>query len=144
MNDADLLAAFLAPSLPEKEWTHRAHIRVGWLLLETANAPTPRERLDLAFNRMRDGLHILNASLNVPDELTRGYHETITLAFLRVIDAARRAAPAQNSDAFCDAHPELLTKFALLKHYSRERIMSAEAKAAFLEPDLEPLPPLPS
>lgn len=140
MNDAELLAAFLAPSLTEKEWTHRAHVRVAWLLLETTNAPTPRARLDLAFRRMRDGLHILNASHNVPDQLTRGYHETITHAFLRVIDAARRESPAADSEAFCAAHPELLNKFVLLKHYTRDRIMSAEAKASFIEPDLAPLP----
>ncbi|MGD9693675.1 MAG: hypothetical protein AB7G17_06520 [Phycisphaerales bacterium] len=144
MNDADLLAAFLAPSLPEKEWTHRAHIRVGWILLETTSAPTPRARLDRAFTRMRDGLHILNASHNVRDEPTRGYHETITLAFMRVLDAARREIHTPDSDSFCDARPDLMTKLVLLKHYSRERIMSAEAKARFIEPDLEPLPPLPS
>jgi len=144
VNDADLLAAFLAPTLPEKDWTHRAHIRVGWLLLETTNAPTPRARLEVAFIRMRDGLHVLNASHHVPDELTRGYHETITLAFMRVLDAARRETITADSDTFCDARTDLMTKAALLRHYSRERIMSAEAKARFIEPDLEPLPPLPS
>ncbi len=144
MTDSELLAGFLAPSLTEKEWTHRAHVRVAWLLLESSKAASPPARLDLAFQRMRDGLHILNASHNVPDALTRGYHETITLAFLRVIDAARAETPSTDSDSFCNARPDLMTKAALLKHYSRERLTSAEAKARFIEPDLEPLPPLPA
>ena len=48
--------------------------------------------------------------------------------------------PAASVDAFVDAQPQLTQKRILLLFYSRDRIMSPEAKASFIPPDLAPLP----
>jgi hypothetical protein len=48
--------------------------------------------------------------------------------------------PCPTADAFLDQQSQLLSKRALLLFYSRDRLMSAEAKARFVEPDLAPLP----
>jgi hypothetical protein len=136
-SDAALLAAFEDGTYPFAEWTHRAHVRVAWVYLR-------RWGLDGALDRMRAGLISYNARHGVPDELERGYHETITRAFLTLIHATMAADPAcVSSEEFCARRPELLDRKALLRYYSRERIVSWEAKRRFVEPDLAPLPECP-
>ena len=72
---------------------------------------------------------------------TRGYHETLTLAWARLI-AARMGSCGEGEDfaAFIRRHPDLLTSAAILRYYSRERIFSLRARREFVLPDLEPLP----
>jgi hypothetical protein len=70
-SDAALLAAFEDGTYPFAEWTHRAHVRVAWIYLR-------RWGFDGALDRMRAGLTSYNRRHRVPDELERGYHETIT------------------------------------------------------------------
>lgn len=90
---------------------------------------------------MRRGIQAYNKATDTPESIDRGYHETITQAFMRLVYAAhRRTGPYPSSEKFCDAHPELLSKYVLQTFYSRERLMTAEAKAGFIEPDLRPLP----
>ena len=57
--------------------------------------------------------------------------------------ALMKEMPAESSLAFVEACGDRLAKDALLRHYSRERLMSVEARARFVEPDLAPLPSLP-
>jgi hypothetical protein len=133
MSDVDLIAAFECGVLPREAWNHRAHVRVAYFYAS-------QHGLEAAVARMRIGVHALNAAHRVPEAVDRGYHETITVAFLRLIFAACRQQSFQSSAEFCAAHPELMTKNTLLLYYSRERLMSLAAKAAFVEPDLEPLP----
>ncbi|MEZ5942762.1 MAG: hypothetical protein R3C18_15315 [Planctomycetaceae bacterium] len=134
-SDEKLWDAFLAASISEEQWTHLAHVRVGYLFLV---------RFDFAeaLTRVRDGIQALNRTLGTPEATDRGYHETITRAFLHLIAAAKSHWTGESSNGFCDAHPELMTKRVLLDYYSRDRIMSAEAKAEFLTPDIQPLPEL--
>jgi hypothetical protein len=133
-DDVQFLHSFEQRTLPFGEWTHRAHVRVAWLFLT-------RFPVDAAIERVRSGIQAYNTAHNVPEALERGYHETITVAFMRLIDARRNhEATATSFDAFCSAHPDLLDKRVLLQFYSRERITSAEAKRTFIEPDLCPLP----
>jgi hypothetical protein len=135
MNDDEaLLRAFESFSIPRDRWRHRDHLRVAYLLLS-------RHPFDEALSRFRKGVKAINAVHGVVDAPDRGYHETMTVAWLRVVDAMRREyGPAESSEAFCDRHPELHPKTLLRLFYSRRRMMSAEAKARFVEPDLTALP----
>lgn len=134
MTDAELFDAFGRAAVPRPQWTHRAHLRVAWMFLE-------RFPPGAAFEALRDGIKALNMANGVADTPDEGYHETVTGVFIAMVqDARRRSTPAVGSGAFCDAHPELFDKATLLRHYSRERINSREARAAFVEPDLLPLP----
>ena len=69
-----------------------------------------------------------------------GYHETITVAFVRVI--AARLAPGEDFPAFRARNPDLLdrTLAALLRHYTKELLHSPEARKAFVAPDVQTLP----
>jgi hypothetical protein len=134
VDDEALLRAFEAAALTRAEWTHEAHVRTAWLYA----ARLPFEE---ALRRMRDGLRALNAAQGTPEGPMRGYHETLTQAWLRRVAAAVRASARDvDSRAFCERHPELLHRGCIDVHYSRERLFSPEAKRAFVEPDREPLP----
>ena len=132
-DDALLLAAFEAGTYPFEQWNHRAHVRVGFVYL--SQCP-----LEEAIDRMRSGIRSYNARHGVQDGPETGYHETITQAFMRLIHRdVQERGPFHDSNHFCDSSAELLNRRVLLRYYTRERIMSPEAKAAFVEPDLAPL-----
>ena len=147
-DDATFLAAFERCEYPYEAWDHRAHIRMAFLYL----CALP---FDGALERIRSGIQAYNRAKDVPEGLTRGYHETLTVGWARLVvgaildDAAAGrasaggrdpATPTPESRAFCDRHPELLDTRRLDRHYTTERLWSPEAKRDFIEPDLEPLP----
>ena len=134
MTDADLWEQFQAVRLPATEWTHVGHLRVAWMFLK-------RYALDEAHLRARAGIIRLNASHGLVETPARGYHDTITRAWLILVRAAMRTSPGIDDSAlFLPAHASSLAKDALLRHYTRDRLSSVEARARFLEADLAPLP----
>jgi hypothetical protein len=68
------------------------------------------------------------------------YHETLTVAWARVIAHLAQRDPQVPFNAFVDAHPELQNRGLLLSHYSETRLFSDEARAHFVEPDRRALP----
>ncbi|WDI42666.1 MOSC domain-containing protein [Bremerella sp. P1] len=136
MNDQQFLTAFESCTLPQEEWTHLAHVRAAVLIASQNTWPE-------AVRLMRSRIQAYNAATNTPEELERGYHETLTLAFMRLIyTACQKDGSFTNAAAFMDRHPELLEKKAILRYYSRERILTWDAKQRFVPPDIQPLPNL--
>lgn len=133
MADDELLTAFEDRSLPFGFWNHQAHVRVAFQYAS-------RYGLDEAIDQMRTGLRSYNAAHQIPDGPERGYNETTTQAFMRLIRAAiEKSGPFDDSDAFCLYRPELLDRRVLLCYYTRDRILNPTAKAIFIEPDITPL-----
>ena len=133
-DDETLLMQFEATTWPFVEWRHRQHIKVAYLYLR-------QHPFDVAARKMRAGLLAYNSANQVPDGLDRGYHETMTQAWMRLVYLTLcEFGPSESADAFVDKHTQLLSKRALLFFYSRDRIMSVEAKREFITPDLAPLP----
>ncbi|MGV3720388.1 MAG: hypothetical protein ACO1SX_05700 [Actinomycetota bacterium] len=134
MTDQELLRAFESCTLPFAEWNHRAHVRVAYLYLRAHD-------LDEATRRMRAGILRFNAANHVPESPDRGYHETVTRAWLHLVWLTlSERGPEETSEQFLDRESQLCARRALLFFYSRDRIMSPEARAGFVEPDLSPLP----
>jgi hypothetical protein len=134
MNDEEHLRRFEDHSLPKEEWNHRAHLKVAYFYLI-------RYSYDEALERLRTGIKSFNAAKGIHDTPTGGYHETMTQVWLRLVyTTLRQFGPAENADAFFEAQTQLGSKRAPLLFYSRDRIMSMEAKHSFVEPDLTPLP----
>lgn len=127
MTDAEFLAAFEACAIPRADWTHEAHVRMAWLYLSSRPFPD-------ALQRIRTGIQRYNYSLG-----GTGYHDTITVAFARLI-ASRLGGDGYA--AFRAANPDLMdrTLSALKRYYTEGRLKSEDAKAAFVEPDVAPLP----
>ncbi len=134
LSDSTLVSAFEDGTLPSSRWTHRSHVRVACLY-------ACRDPLSVATARMRRGLQEYNHTVGTPESLNRGYHETITQTFMRLVGAAlHQNGPYISSSAFCDTHPELLRREAINRFYSHDCLFTAEAKAGFVAPDRQPLP----
>jgi len=137
MTDAELLEQFEQLTLPFEHWTHQAHVRVAFIYLQ-------RFDFEQALDRLRAGIKAFNAHNNVPESATSGYNETTTHAFANLIAATMHAygeqVPVADSLAFCEAHPQLMTRHVLRLFYSPQCRMNPMAKATFIPPDLAPLP----
>ena len=129
----DLAARFAACTLPKEEWTHQAHLTVGMWHVQRYGA-------DAALERLRTGIRRLNHSHGTPNTESRGYHETITRAYVMVLAEFLAACPDEMPLA------ERVTRLLaspvsdrdyLLRFYSRECLMSAQARAQWVAPDLQ-------
>ncbi|MGH0032035.1 MAG: hypothetical protein ACQGVC_19765 [Myxococcota bacterium] len=106
------------------DWDHAGFLRVAWEVLRTRPfaAAVPRVR---------------RASLRGVE------HATLTLAWLRLVDAGLAhadEAAREDLDAFLAGHPHLRDPDHVLVHYSPARIGSARARREFVLPDRAPLP----
>ncbi len=132
--------AFNDCTLPESEWSHEAHLRVGlWHLLRYS----PTEALD----RLRAGIRKFNTACGIANTDTSGYHETITRFYVAIIEhfLERSDEPTAATDSSIDQLAEKLIttygdKHLPFDYYSRDRLMSPLARRQGIEPDLKPLP----
>jgi hypothetical protein len=128
--DAAFLAAFEDGTLPKEQFPHREHLRVAWLYLSAHGF------VDGSL-RVAAGIRHFAAVHDVPGL----YHETVTRAWLRVVEHARaQGPPAASFAAFLAANPQLAVRGVLERYYEPATLQSAEARAAFVPPDREPLP----
>jgi hypothetical protein len=94
-----------------------------------------------ASQKLREGIRACNAANKVPKTPTRGYHETLTLFWLHVIQmTVQEYGPRVTADEFFDFHPQLSQNKIHRLFYSSDLFMSARAKSEFVEPDLTSLP----
>lgn len=133
-----LVAAFDSATVPASEWTHQAHLVVAtWHVYHLGAAA--------ALNVMRTGIIRLNGAHGTPNSDTRGYHETITCAYITLIDDVLAASRARSVLEAIEAvlSSPLEAPGVLSAYYSRERLLSVEARRAWVPPDLRPLPGAP-
>jgi hypothetical protein len=122
----ELVARFLAGTLPRESWTHPAHLFVCRHLLRDA---APAEVL--ADLRVRIPAHNERVGL-LPYH--GGYHETITRYFVEAV-----AATAPETTAELLAAPAC-QRNAPLRHWTPETLASPEARRSWVPPDRDPLP----
>ena len=130
-----LSARFTRCAIPEKEWTHAAHLAVGAWHVD-------RYGREEALARLRTGIRRLNESHGGVNSATDGYHETITAAYVELLAQFLERAPAGTPlpvriAALYDT--PLASPRALSAFYTTERLMSTTARAVWVEPDVAPL-----
>lgn len=110
-------------------FTHEAHLRWGWLLLENNHQET-------AIAKACKQLLAYTSELGVPDK----FNKTVTIAAMKAIDHFRKRYPASDFEDFITKAVRLKTSFKELMaaHYSRDIFADAVAKKVFQEPDLLP------
>jgi hypothetical protein len=131
-----VVRAFEARTLARSEWTHAAHLTVAlWYVLQF---DWPE-----AVARVRRGIKLYNEAHGIPATPTGGYHETLTLFWMRFVRSflegelnEGRSLVALANDLVGGAGVGLPLTF-----YTRELLFSAEARAGWVEPDLKPLVP---
>ncbi|KXU31335.1 hypothetical protein A0J57_16645 [Sphingobium sp. 22B] len=131
-----IASGFCARTLPKEEWTHGAHFATAlWLMLR---------RTDMLAERDMPGMiAAYNESMGGVNSDSAGYHETITMASLKAARAVLAGLPGEPSPAEVFAalmRSPMADKDWLFAYWSRERLMSTEARRRWVEPDLTPLP----
>jgi hypothetical protein len=130
-----LVERFSLQEIPRDEWTHSAHLAVGaWHV----NQFGPEQ----AIARLRTGIRLLNDRHGTINSPNSGYHETITIAYARLIDqflaACDPATPLGDRVELLLSGPFAERSF-LLRFWSREVLMSPAARFAWTPPDIVPL-----
>jgi len=130
-----LTLAFAGGTLPRERWTHCAHLAVGaWHVREYGAAA--------ALQRLRRGIRVLNENQGTQNSENTGYHETITAAYVQLIEQFQlRFPPAAPILEVVHSllGSQLADKAVLLRFWTRERLMSPAARASWVPPDLAPL-----
>ena len=126
----------MACSLKREEWTHAAHFAAAlWLM---------RYRPDLdAAREMPRLIRAYNESTGRVNDDNGGYHETITLASLRALRGVLDANPPE-VPIFQIVNALMASTMGnpnwLLEYWSRELLISVDARRQWREPDLKSLP----
>jgi len=128
--DQEFCEAFESLTIPNEMFRHREHIRLAWVYSTHFSG-------DEALSRMVDGIRAFAKHHGAEAK----YHHTVTLAWMRLVRHAVRAAPPGGDFAsFAGAHPHLLDPQLLGQYYSLEKLRSDAARRAWFDPDLRPLP----
>ena len=126
----------LTRTLSKAEWTHEAHLgATTYLLLRRPDVDVDAELPGL--------IRRFNESVGGVNSDTEGYHETITRAFLRgvrlFLEEADKEEPLHNL-----VNALLLSPMGRrdwpLRFWSKDRLMSVEARRHFVEPNLAAMP----
>jgi hypothetical protein len=130
-----LVRAFERGDIARESWDHQSHVTVAcWYLL-----CSPYEE---AVEKMRAGLlHYLDVR-RIETTLESGYHETITVSWMRLVDSYLKSTNLDCSlvELINDLIEHFRDKDYLLGYFTRERLMSGEARYGWLDPDLKQLP----
>jgi hypothetical protein len=131
-----LIYDFEAGTLSRARWTHHAHLIVAmWYLVHHSE--------DVATSLIRVGIKRYNAAVGIANTPSTGYHETLTLLWIKLVSAFlrdRMELDPESKDLYntmLDACGDSSIPF---RYYRRERLFSAEARAKWVKPDLLPLP----
>ncbi|MFN0083983.1 MAG: hypothetical protein ACKVX9_01215 [Blastocatellia bacterium] len=131
----ELLRGFEAGTLPRAAWTHKEHLAVAcWYLV---CHPEPE-----ALEKIRGGIRRYNEAVGIVTTPETGYHETITLFWARMVKHFLRSATLECSliGLFNDMIAALGDRSLPFEYYTRDRLLSWEARAAWMEPDIKSLP----
>ena len=126
LSDDDFLARYEAHAV--EHFSHEDHVRMAFAYATRGGVAAAVR----GARRIRD----LAETLGAPDK----YHDTLTVAWARIVAQLAVRSRATTFEEFLDAHPELLRRDLLAAHYTHGVLFSPAARADFVEPDLAPLP----
>jgi hypothetical protein len=129
-----LLQGFNDCTLPKAEWTHEAHLIGGLWALACFG--------DGALDEMRARIRRFNESVGGVNDDHNGYHETLTVFWLwalREMFADEDGKVCWDQDALDDLlfDETLADRNLWAQYYSKERMMTVEARRGFVPPDLQ-------
>jgi len=130
-DDQQFCADFVACRIRPADFDPRAHIRLAYIYLAEHDT-------DTALALMRGALLAFIQHNEIP---VAKYHETLTRAWILAVRHFMAITPAADSAAsFIASNPTLLDSRIMLTHYSTEVLFSPEARARFVEPNLDLIP----
>jgi hypothetical protein len=130
LSDETFVEQFERCVYPIGAFRHADHIRLGWFYHRAYDHAEAERRMAQSIRRFASSAGAAGK-----------FHATITIGWMKLIRSAVVSGPPAASFAeFLDANPWLLEKALLSMHYSAALLASAEARSAWIEPDLMPLP----
>ncbi|AEV97018.1 hypothetical protein A4D02_18380 [Niastella koreensis] len=131
----ELVHQFENGTLPKVKWTHEAHFVMA--LWYCCRQPLPQ-----AIESIKEGIKKYNISVGGENTDHSGYHETITVFYIRqiinyILETCSDGQFEEKLNGLWQR--EFLKKGFPLTYYSREFLMSKEARKNWLAPDLQPL-----
>ena len=118
-------------AFPAPDFNHRAHLRLAYIYLSKNSA-------DRSSELMRDTLNRFLIHNGVDPSK---YHATLTKAWILAVHHFMvRTKTSSSADEFITRNPEMLDTQIMMTHYSAELLFSDEARAAFVQPNLDPRP----
>lgn len=128
------LDAFEAGTLPKERWTHSAHLLAGaWYVHQLGESD--------ALLHMRACVQRYNLAIGGQNTATSGYHETVTVFWIKLLEAFLERKQPIDPSAFA---------LAAVNHFSPQRdiysrfydydvVASTEARARWVPPKLQPI-----
>jgi hypothetical protein len=126
----EFISQFNAQILPLSAWTHEAHLTVAcWFLHQYSQAE--------AACYIRSGIITYNKAVGTANTPQKGYHETITVFWIKIISNYIETYKKDDLLVLCNdfLNSEYATRDYLLNFYSRELLFSAQARGFWTEPD---------
>jgi hypothetical protein len=125
------LAAFENGTLPKSHWTHRAHLFTGACYVHAHG-------VELATDYMRERIKRYNLAVGGQNTATSGYHETITVAWIKLLDRLHRdSAPIARADFAALAVERFGNAREIFRqYYDYDLVASTEARARWVPPNL--------
>lgn len=130
-----LIHQFEACELPKEKWTHEAHFVMA--LWYFCHQPLP-----LAIRLIKDGIKKYNISVGGTNTDDSGYHETISVFYIRlIINYIMQTVPGQSFGNQLAGlwSQDFLQKDYPLRYYTRKLLMSKEARKNWIAPDIQSL-----
>lgn len=127
---ADMSRKFDECSLPESQWTHHAHIVMcAWNLLNMGYYES--------ILKVKIGIAKYNESLGNTNTIERGYHETITIFWIWVINGylnhKGKDKPIERINQLLQS--SYADKYLPFYFYSEDFLFSKKARVMWVEPD---------
>jgi hypothetical protein len=126
------IAAFEGCTLPKERWTHGAHLLAGACYVHALGQAAAIDKMRLCVRRY-------NESVGGKNTETSGYHETITVAWIKLLDGLHREAAPLDRVAFASLALERFAgnKEIFKRYYDFDLTASTEARLAWVEPTLQ-------
>ena len=129
------LAVFEGCTLPKQEWTHAAHLLTGACYVHALGR-------DAALAKMRECVRRYNESVGGKNTETSGYHESITVLWIRLLDGLlQQNAPIDRASFAALAVGQFGHRRDIFReYYDFDLVGSTKARLGWVEPTLKALP----
>jgi hypothetical protein len=127
----EFLSTFEAGTLPKERWTHGAHLLTGACYVRALGEAAAIDRMRLCVSRY-------NVAVGGKNTDTSGYHETITIAWVKLLAGLLRDVAPIERAAFATLAVERFEsdRNILRLYYDFDLVASVEARRSWIEPTL--------
>jgi len=130
------LADFESCALPKERWTHAAHIFTGACCVHRLGE-------DMAIDHMRVAIRRYNEAVGGKNTATNGYHETVTIFWIKLLAAFRANEPRLSRAEFAARAVQAFEhrRDLFVDFYDFDLVASTEARLAWIPPGLKTIEP---